>query len=135
MVNSNNSQLFVGKTTCNTLVGSQQTSQVQLQTDHLTNETQKGFQQILNGPHSGAFCQIMDIFMSGFGGLELDTDILFVCVIYEEKNFKKNIQISMLAELEHHMMFEANQIDVIDLYIFFFTKNLMSNINAKYATY
>ena len=35
-----------------------------IQTDQLTTETLKRFQSILSGPHVGAFCQIMDIFIS-----------------------------------------------------------------------
>ena len=37
------------------------------QADQLSSETLKRVESILSGPHSGAFCQIMDIFMSGFG--------------------------------------------------------------------
>ena len=42
-VNSNNSQIFVGNTTCKTLVNNQQTSEIHLQNDHLPNETLKRF--------------------------------------------------------------------------------------------
>ena len=39
----------------------------------------------LSGPHSGAFCQIKDLFLSGFGKLNIDSDLLFVRLVYEEK--------------------------------------------------
>ena len=55
------------------------------QTDQFSSETLKRVESILGGPHSGAFCQIMDIFMSGFGKLNIDSDLLFVRLVYEEK--------------------------------------------------
>ena len=55
------------------------------QTDQFSKETLKRVESILSGPHSGAFCQIMDIFMSGFGKLNIDSDLLFVRLVYEEK--------------------------------------------------
>ena len=57
----------------------------QTQTDSFSSESLKRFQNILSGPHSGAFCQIMDIFLSGYGNLLVDTDVLFVRIVYEEK--------------------------------------------------
>ena len=57
----------------------------QTQTDSFASESLKRFQNILSGPHSGAFCQIMDIFLSGYGNLLVDTDVLFVRIVYEEK--------------------------------------------------
>ena len=57
----------------------------QIQTDSFASESLKRFQNILFGPHSGAFCQIMDIFLSGYGALLVDTDVLFVRIVYEEK--------------------------------------------------
>ena len=45
----------------------------------------KRFEKILHGPHSGAFCQIMDIFVSGYGKLDIDNDVLCVRLVYEEK--------------------------------------------------
>ena len=57
----------------------------QSQTDSFASESLKRFQNILSGPHSGAFCQIMDIFLSGYGNLLVDTDVLFVRIVYEEK--------------------------------------------------
>ena len=55
------------------------------QTDQFSRETLKRVESILSGPHSGAFCQIMDIFMSDFGKLNIDSDLLFVRLVYEEK--------------------------------------------------
>ena len=55
------------------------------QTDQFSSESLKRMESILSGPHSGAFCQIMDIFMSGFGKLNIDSDLLFVRLVYEEK--------------------------------------------------
>ena len=57
----------------------------QTQTDSFASESLKRFQNILSGPHSGAVCQIMDIFLSGYGNLLVDTDVLFVRIVYEEK--------------------------------------------------
>ena len=56
-----------------------------IQTDQLTTETLKRFQSILSGPHVGAFCQVMNIFISGYGKLEIDSDVLCVRFLYEEK--------------------------------------------------
>ena len=62
------------------------------QTDQFSSETLKRVESILSGPHSGAFCQIMDIFMSGFGKLNIDSDLLFIRLVYEEKiQFKKKL--------------------------------------------
>ena len=63
------------------------------QTDQFSSKTFKRVESILSGPHYGAFCHIMDIFMSGFGKLNIDSDLLFVRLVYEEKIqffFKKN---------------------------------------------
>ena len=37
------------------------------------------------GPHVGAFCQVMDIFISEYGKLEIDSDVLCVRFLYEKK--------------------------------------------------
>ena len=60
-------------------------SNQQLQTDRLSTETLKKFEKILHGPHSGAFRQIMDIFVSGYGKLDIDNDVLCVRLVFEEK--------------------------------------------------
>ena len=63
----------------------EKTSNQQIQTDCLSTETLKRFENILYGPHAGAFCQIMDIFMSGYGKLNIDNDVLCVRLVFEEK--------------------------------------------------
>ena len=63
----------------------EKTSNQQIQTDWLSAETLKRFENILYGPHAGAFCQIMDIFMSGYGKLNIDNDVLCVRLVFEEK--------------------------------------------------
>ena len=40
---------------------------------------------ILSGPHSGAFCKVMDIFVSGYEELDIDSELLFVRLVFEEK--------------------------------------------------
>ena len=55
------------------------------QTDQFRSEVLKRVKSILSGPHSGAFCQIVDIFVSGFGKLNIGSDLLFVSLVYEEK--------------------------------------------------
>ena len=57
----------------------------QTQTDNFSSETLRRFESVLTGPHSGAFCQIMNIFVSGYGNLNIDTDLLFIRFVYEEK--------------------------------------------------
>ena len=76
----------VGSTAFKTLENSvEKKSNQQLQTDRLSTETLKRFEKILHGPHSSAFCQIMDIFLSGYGKLDIDNDVLCVRLVYEEK--------------------------------------------------
>ena len=58
----------------------------QIQTDFVNSENIRRVENILSGPHSVAFCQIMDIFVSGYGKLIIDTDLLSVQLVYEEKN-------------------------------------------------
>ena len=41
----------------------------QVQTNFVNSETIRRIENIFSGPHSGAFCQIMDIFVSGYGKL------------------------------------------------------------------
>ena len=45
-----------------TLDNAEKTLNQQLQTDRISTEPLKRFENILYGPHSGAFCQIIDIF-------------------------------------------------------------------------
>ena len=70
----------------------ERTSNQQLQSDHIPTDSLKRFETILFGSHASAFCQTMDKFISGFGKLGLDSDVLFVRFKYEEKiNFWKKI--------------------------------------------
>ena len=62
-----------------------------VQTNFVKKETIQRAENILSGPHSGAFCQIMDIFVSGYGKLNIDIDLFSVRLVYEEKiKFEKN---------------------------------------------
>ena len=56
----------------------------QMQAECLSTETLKRFENLLYGPHAGAFCQIMDIFVSGYGKLDIDNDVLCVRLVFEE---------------------------------------------------
>ena len=68
-----------------TSVSKKHTESRHVQTDEMNTETLKRFESLINGPHSAAFCKIMDIFTSGYGKLDVDTDVLFVKFIVEEK--------------------------------------------------
>ena len=63
----------------------------QTQTDNFSSETLRRFESILTGPHSGAFSRIMDNFVSGYGKLNIDTDLLFIRFVYEEEIKLKEI--------------------------------------------
>ena len=69
----------------NSLGNVEKTSNQQTQTDWLSTETLKRFENIFYGPHAGAFCQIMDIFMIGYGKLNIDNDVLCLSLVFEEK--------------------------------------------------
>ena len=56
----------------------------------VNSETIRRVEKNLSGPLSGAFCQIMDIFVSGYGKLNNDTDLLSVRLVYEKLNFEKD---------------------------------------------
>ena len=60
------------------------TGHEQTETDQICTETLKRVENILNGPHSGAFCKVMDIFVSGYGKLDIDSELLFVRLVFEE---------------------------------------------------
>ena len=68
-----------------TSVSKKHTESRHVQTDEMNTETLKRFESLINGPHSAAFCKIMDILTSGYGKLDVDTDVLFVKFIVEEK--------------------------------------------------
>ena len=67
------------------LDNAERTLNQQLQTDRISTETIKRFENILYGPHSGFFCRIMDIFVSGYGKLDIDNDVLCVRLVFEKK--------------------------------------------------
>ena len=71
------------KTIHNTI--SAATGHEQTQTDQICTETLKRVENILIGPHSGAFCKVMDIFVSGYGKLDIDSELVFVRLVFEEK--------------------------------------------------
>ena len=62
-----------------------QTRSVQTQTDLITNVTIERFINILNGDNAAEFSKIIDIFLSGYGRLEIDSNTLFVKFIMEKK--------------------------------------------------
>ena len=55
------------------------------QNDQISTETLKRAENFLNGPHSGAFCKVMEIFVSGYGKLDIDSELLFVRLVFEGK--------------------------------------------------
>ena len=55
------------------------------QTDTLPKETLERFEKIINGPHSGVLCKFMDIVVSGYGKIDIDSELVFVKLSYEEK--------------------------------------------------
>ena len=57
----------------------------QVQTDFVNSGTIRRVESILSGPHSGAFSLIMNIFVSGYGKLNIETHLLSVCLVYEGK--------------------------------------------------
>ena len=57
----------------------------QTQTDNFSSKTLRRFYSIFTVLHSGAFCQDMNIFVSGYGNLSSDTDLFFIRFVYEEK--------------------------------------------------
>ena len=55
------------------------------QTDFLTQATLERFEKIVNGPHSAVLCKFMDIMLSGYGKIDIDSELLSVKLTYEEK--------------------------------------------------
>ena len=68
-----------------------QTRSIQTQTDLITNLTNERFIKTLNGANAAVFSKIIDIILSGYGRLEIDSNTLFVKFIGEEIQFLKNI--------------------------------------------
>ena len=62
-----------------------QTKSVQTQTDLITNVTIERFTNILNGENAAEFSRIIDIILSGYGCMEIDSNTLFVKFIMEKK--------------------------------------------------
>ena len=62
-----------------------QTRSIQTQTDLITNVTIERFIRILNGDNAAEFSKIIDIILSGYGRLEIDSNTLFVKFIMEKK--------------------------------------------------
>ena len=56
-----------------------------LQADRLSAEMLRRFEKNFNCPHSGAFSQIFDILLSGYGKLNFDSKVLCDLSAYEEK--------------------------------------------------
>ena len=68
-----------------------QTRTVQIQTDLITNVTIERFTHILNGEYAAKFSKIIDILLSGYGRLEIDTITMFVKLLMEETLFLKTM--------------------------------------------
>ena len=62
-----------------------QTKSVQTQTDMITNVTIERFTTNLNGENAAEFSRIIDIILSGYGFMEIDSNTLFVKCIMEKK--------------------------------------------------
>ena len=58
------------------LENAEKTLNQQMQSDWLSTETLKRFENFLYGPHAGAFYQKLDLFMSGYGKLDIDNEVL-----------------------------------------------------------
>ena len=67
------------------LDNAEKTLNQQLQTDRISTETLKRIENILYAPHYGAFCQKLDIFVSGYRKLDIDNNVLCVRLVFEEK--------------------------------------------------
>ena len=61
------------------------TSYEQTQIEQICTETLKRVGNILRGPHSEVLCKVMDIFLSGCGKLDIDSELLFVRLVFEKK--------------------------------------------------
>ena len=62
-----------------------QTRTIQTQNDLITNVTIEIFINILKGDNASEFSKIIDIILSGYGRLEIDSNTLFVKFIMEKK--------------------------------------------------
>ena len=66
-----------------------QTRSIQTQTDLITNVTIERFINILNGDNA-EFSKIIDIILSGYGRLEIDSNTLFVKFVMEKNLNSEN---------------------------------------------
>ena len=136
-------QRQIGIVAYKSLDNAEKTLNQQLQNDRKLTETLKRFENILYGPHSDAFCQIMDIFVSGYWKLDIDKDVLCVRLIFEEKikfweefissNHAGSVRASYKAQIIsfQHLISFQHTIFNTHLYNFNFTKMIMSKINTK----
>ena len=62
-----------------------QTRSIQTQTDLITKVTIERFINVLNGDSAAEFSKNIDIILSGYGRLEIDSNTLFVKLIMEKK--------------------------------------------------
>ena len=67
-----------------------QTRSIQTQTDLITNVRIERFINILNGDNATEFSEIIDIILSGYGRLEIDSNTLFVKIIMKKKLNSEN---------------------------------------------
>ena len=61
------------------------TRSIQTQTELINNVTIERFINILNGDNAAEFSKFIDIILSGYGRLEIDSNTLFVNFIMEKK--------------------------------------------------
>ena len=68
-----------------------QTRSIQTQTDLITNVTIERFIRVLNGDNAAEFSKTIDIILSGYDRLEIDSNTLFVNFIMENTIFENCI--------------------------------------------
>ena len=68
-----------------------QTRSSKTQTDFFTNVTVERFINILNGDNAAEFSKIIDIILSAYGRLEIDSQTLFVKFIMEKNSNFNNL--------------------------------------------
>ena len=107
------------------LDNAERTLNQQLQIDGLATENLKRFENILYGPHAGAFRQIMDIFGGDYGKVDIDNDVRKNKIL--KKTISSNQVSSVRASYEAHNVSNQHHSSLH----FFFTKKIMSKINAK----
>ena len=94
------------KTTHNAI--STATGHEKTQTDQFCTENLKLTENVLSGPHSCAFCKVMDIIVRGFRKLYIESELLFVRLLIEEKlKFEKKKIYSIDIKTSYEMQSEA----------------------------